>query len=107
MDDFGGFGGKWDAPFATFFGDHLKNVAELSERGFASRHQRVTAREGRGLPRPRNHHPGGKEPFCSRAASSELPKPFAGRITATDRHAQCGLRPVSSTQMLLTSSVWN
>jgi hypothetical protein len=36
-----------------------------------------------------------------------LPKPFAGRITATDRHAQCGLRPVSSTQMLLTSSVWN
>jgi hypothetical protein len=35
MDDFGGVGGEWDAPFAIFFGDHLKNLAELSERGFA------------------------------------------------------------------------
>jgi len=52
MDDFGGFGGKWDAPFATFFGDHLKNVAELSERGFASGHQHVTAREGGDLRDP-------------------------------------------------------
>ena len=52
MDDFGGVGGKWDAPFAIFFGDHLKNVAELSERGFASRHQRVTASEGGDLRDP-------------------------------------------------------
>ena len=51
-DDFGGVGGKWDAPFAIFFGDHLKNVAELSERGFASRHQRATASEGGDLRDP-------------------------------------------------------
>ena len=46
MDDFGGVGGKWHALFAIFLGDHLKNVAKLGESRLASRHQRVTAREG-------------------------------------------------------------
>jgi len=46
MDDFGGVGGKWYAPFAIFLGDHLKNIAKLGKSRVASRHQRVTAREG-------------------------------------------------------------
>ena len=45
MDDFGGVRGKWQALFAIFLGNHLKDVAQLGQSCVAGRHQRVTARE--------------------------------------------------------------